>query len=96
MIEFNSDIPISTRPVPVVNRQEPSNTRFVDRLRQAIQQVNDLQHRADNASEQVAQGKLGIHEGMMALTAADLSLRLMLQVRSKVINAYNEISRMQF
>lgn len=69
-------------------------TGFGDRLKQAISEVNELQQDADQAMEDVTLGKLGIHEGMLALTEADLSLRLLVQVRTKILDAYKEISRM--
>ena len=33
---------------------------------------------------------------MLAVEQADLSFQLMMQVRNKIVNAYQEISRMQF
>ena len=69
---------------------------FSDRLGHAIMTVNEQQKTADNAMEQVVKGTLGVHEGMLRVQEADLSLRLLLQVRNKVISAYTEIMRMQF
>ncbi|WP_027358020.1 flagellar hook-basal body complex protein FliE [Desulforegula conservatrix] len=69
---------------------------FMDRLKSAMSDVNNRQVVADTASEQVVQGKMGIHEGMMAVQEADVSLRYMLQVRGKTVEAYREIMRMQF
>ncbi len=68
-------------------------TGFVDRLKQAISEVNELQNNADKDMEKVTLGKLDIHEGMLALTEADMSLRLMVTVRNKIMDAYKEISR---
>lgn len=73
-----------------------SGVSFKERLDKAVSDVNNLQHIADEASEAVVRGKLGIHEGMMALQEADLSLRFLNQVRSKTMSAYQEIMRMQF
>lgn len=73
-----------------------SGVSFQERLNSAVGQVNSLQHVADDSSEAVIRGELGVHEGMMALQEADLSLRFLNQVRSKVIAAYQEIMRMQF
>ncbi len=67
---------------------------FGEKLKEAIADVNTLQHDADLSMERVAKGTLGIHEGMLAITKADLSLRLLVQVRNKVLDAYKEISRM--
>ena len=36
-----------------------------------------------------------IHGTMLALEKADLSMRLMLQVRNKLVSAYEEVMRMQ-
>ena len=69
---------------------------FGHRLKQAVEEVNSLQHTADSSMEQVIKGSLGIHEGMLAVGKADLSLRLLLQIRNKVMEAYREISRMGF
>jgi len=40
-------------------------------------------------------GKQDIHQAMVALEQANLSMRLMIQVRNKMISAYEEIMRMQ-
>ena len=57
---------------------------------------NSFTHRLNDAMEQVSRGSMGIHEGMLAISKADLSLRLLIQVRNKVMEAYREISRMGF
>ena len=67
---------------------------FGETLKEAIADVNRLQTEADLAMENVAKGELGVHEGMLAISKADLSLRLLVQVRNKVLDAYREISRM--
>lgn len=67
---------------------------FGQKLKEAISDVNQLQNEADTAMENVAKGELGVHEGMLAISKADLSLRLLVQVRNKVLDAYREISRM--
>jgi len=73
-----------------------SGVSFSDRLKTAVGEVNSLQHVSDDASEAVVRGELGVHEGMMALQEAELSLRFLNQVRSKAVAAYQEIMRMQF
>ena len=67
---------------------------FSDALKHAIGEVNQLQQAADGAAAKVVQGETGIHEGMLAMGKADLSLRLMLQVRNKAMDAYREIMQM--
>ena len=65
-------------------------------LKQAVSKANQAQLSADSAAKQVVQGELGIHEGMVALSKAEISLRLLIQVRNKAMEAYNHIMRMQF
>jgi flagellar hook-basal body complex protein FliE len=69
---------------------------FGDVIKQAIQRVNDMEIRADQSIEQLLKRETGIHETMIALQKADISFRLLLQVRNKVMDAYREIMRMQF
>lgn len=76
--------------------QDTMDTGFADKLRNAIQQTNESQLEADKSIEQVVQGTLGIHEGMLKIQEADISLRLLLQVRTKVMEAYREIKNMSF
>lgn len=67
---------------------------FSDRLSSMLKDVNTKQHDADIAAEKVIKGEMGIHEGMISLSEADISLRYLTQVRSKVMTAYNEIIKM--
>jgi len=69
---------------------------FGTRLKQAVEEVNGFQQDADSAMKQVTKGSMGVHEGMLTISKADISLRMLLQVRNKVMEAYREISRMGF
>ncbi len=86
---------VSLKTYPLSDRVDRRNTEFAQRIKDAVLDVNDRQHEADDATEAVIKGEMGIHEGMLALGRADTSLRLLNQVRSKVMAAYNEIMRMQ-
>ncbi|WP_022664724.1 flagellar hook-basal body complex protein FliE [Desulfospira joergensenii] len=79
----------------IASRAERRNPEFSQRLKSAVLDVNSKQHTADQSAEAVIKGEMGIHEGMMAMGKADTSLRLLAQVRNKVMTAYNEIMRMQ-
>jgi flagellar hook-basal body complex protein FliE len=69
---------------------------FQNVLRDAINQTNDLQKSADVKVQELATGKTtNIPEVMMQVEKADIALRLMTQVRNKIIDAYQEIMRMQ-
>jgi len=65
-------------------------------LKDSLAQVNTLQHEADKAITQLASGgPQSLHDTMLALEKADLSFRLMMQVRNKIVEAYQEVLRMQ-
>ena len=69
---------------------------FGEILKDAVQQVDALQKQADVSIERLATGQSGnIHETLIAMQRAELSMRTLIEVRSKVINAYHEVMRMQ-
>jgi flagellar hook-basal body complex protein FliE len=69
---------------------------FGDVLKDSLSQVNQLQHEADKAITELATGgQTTLHDTMLALQKADLSFRLMMQVRNKIVEAYQEVVRMQ-
>jgi len=71
-------------------------SQFADALKQSLSQVNSAQLSADHAALQVASGEnKNLHSAMIKMEEADISLRLMVQVRNKAVEAYQEIMRMQ-
>jgi len=69
---------------------------FADVLKKSFEQVNEHQQQADTAIKEMVAGRnKNIHETMLAIERADSSLKLMMQVRNKVLDAYREIMRMQ-
>ncbi len=69
---------------------------FGDMVKGYLEQVNDLQGKADAAVRDLATGQLdNVHEVVVALSEADLSFRLMMQIRNRLVDAYNEIMKMQ-
>lgn len=69
---------------------------FADTLKDAVNQVNTAQQAADVKMQELATGKTkNIHDVMLTTEKADISLRLMTQVRNKIIEAYQEIMKMQ-
>ena len=69
---------------------------FEDTLRQVVGEVNRLLVESDRAVEKVQTGESkNLHEVMISMEKADISLRLFTQVRNKVVDAYQEIMRMQ-
>jgi flagellar hook-basal body complex protein FliE len=59
--------------------------------------VADLQTEADASMNNLAVGRGdSLHETMIAVEQANIAFKMMMAVRSKVINAYHEVMRMQF
>jgi len=65
-------------------------------VKKAVERVNEMEKEADRSVEELAKGNAGIHESMIALQKADISMRFLLQIRNKALEAYREIMRMQF
>ena len=75
---------------------QPKSTSFTDYLTAQVKEVNNSQKAADKAVTDLASGKSeNIHETMLQIQKADLSLKTMMQVRNKILEAYKEIMRMQ-
>ncbi len=69
---------------------------FQDTLKTAIDKVNQLQKESDKSIQNLATGKTdNVAEVMITAEKADIALKLMVQVRNKIIDAYQEIMRMQ-
>ncbi|MBC7218352.1 MAG: flagellar hook-basal body complex protein FliE [Candidatus Caldatribacterium sp.] len=90
---------ISSGTLPSLGKEKPQASQgggFAEKLWQALEEVNELQKEADQAVLEVALGKEeNLHRAIIALERANLALGLAVQVRNKVIEAYQEIMRMQ-
>jgi flagellar hook-basal body complex protein FliE len=74
-----------------------SDPGFREVLHSAIDDIHNLESDADAKVSGVLAGTgTDVHSAMIAVEKADLSFQLMMQVRNKIISAYEEISRMQF
>ena len=69
---------------------------FLEALEKSMGEVNVDQVQADVAIKDLVAGKTkNIHETMLQIQKAELSLKTMMQVRNKILEAYKEIIRMQ-
>lgn len=81
---------------PMEGTPEAGGDSFGKFLADSVSKVNGLQQDANVAMEQLASGKSqNLHETLLAVEKADIAFRTMNQVRSKVIDAYKEIMKMQ-
>jgi flagellar hook-basal body complex protein FliE len=87
-------------PAEVESADASSSSRpsdFMSTLEDAMGEVQHLQGQADDKIQALLDGNgVDVHSAMIAVEKADLSFQLMMQVRNKIVQAYQEISRMQF
>ena len=69
---------------------------FAQHLKSAINEVNDIQKESENAIADLATGQVkDLHQAALAIGKAETSMKLMLEIRNKALNAYKEIGRTQ-
>jgi flagellar hook-basal body complex protein FliE len=77
--------------------QDESSGGFGDVLKNAISQVSDLQGSADQQVDTLLQGgNADMSKVMISVEKADVAFQLMMQVRNKIVSAYQDIEKMQF
>lgn len=75
---------------------QPSGTTFQDLLIRQLSETNDAQQTAQQAIESYEiGGDVTRTEAMIAVKKAELSMRLTMQIRNKLVEAFNEIRQMQ-
>lgn len=80
---------------PAVTPGEAQAT-FADSLKGAIENLNEIQMESDSKTEALATGNIDdLHDVMITAQKASITLETTVQVQKKVIDAYNEIMRMQ-
>ncbi len=99
-----ADMIIGSQPIQVPKSAQASGAApgagageggFKSILKNAIEDVNTLQFQADDAVAKLQMGKGSMHEALIAMEKASLSFQTLLQVRNKIVDAYQEVMRMQ-
>ena len=69
---------------------------FASVLKDSLNKVNESQLTADSMTEKLAKGEnVDLHQVMIAQQKANITLQATLEIRNKVIEAYQEMMRMQ-
>ena len=69
---------------------------FAQQLKSAIGEVNELQVKGENTLADLATGQVkDLHQAALAIGKAETSMKLMLEIRNKALNAYKELGRTQ-
>ena len=84
----------------ITNRLDKQNktkdNEFSKVLQESIKDVNKTQITADKAMADLATGEVkNLHQAALAIGKAETSMKVMLEIRNKALNAYKEISRTQ-
>jgi flagellar hook-basal body complex protein FliE len=82
-------------PAPVAPGDKPGQS-FGEVLGQAIEHVNDLQYQAGAEIQRMVTGdSQDLHSSMLSVQRSELAFETLLAVRNKVVDAYQEIMRIQ-
>ena len=91
---ITSDLPLSLGSKPAGTQQE-DRTRFGALLKDAISTVNDLSKQSDREIQKIITGETDeLHTAVIAMQRAGISFEMMMQVRNKIVQAYQEVLRM--
>jgi flagellar hook-basal body complex protein FliE len=71
-----------------------SSKRFNNVMQEAINKISQIQEEAEKAVKELATGG-DATQAIIAMEKADMSFQLMVEVRNKLLSAYEEIMRMQ-
>ncbi len=97
--QFSPLSPLSGTSKPGLDSGAPGTeggVAFGDLLKQALQEVNQVSAQAEGEARNLMTGESAdMHSAMLAVQKADLSFQMMMAVRSKLIDAYREVMRMQ-
>ena len=97
-----SDITIHNKPLSPAGSLLPTQpsastgpASFGQMLESSLERVSQLQNEADASINDLATGRqTDIHQTMIALEKADVSFQLLMEIRNKLIAAYDKIMRM--
>lgn len=92
-VQFNS-LPMNLSAKRLGQPVKPEQD-FQSYLKEALQEVNSLQKQSDIAFERLIAGDIEFHDAMIIAEKANLALQLTMAIRTKLLESYQEIMRMQ-
>jgi flagellar hook-basal body complex protein FliE len=79
-----------------VNSPQPASSSFSSMLSQMVNDVNSKQSVSAQAVSALQSGQsVPLHQAVIAMEEANVSFQLMVEVRNRLLDAYQEIMRMQ-
>jgi flagellar hook-basal body complex protein FliE len=99
MSDFSKINTISTPSTSELLKQKNDSVTedgFAKQLESALNEVNELQEDSEKAIADMATGQVkDLHQAALAIGKAEVSMKLMLEIRNKALNAYKELGRTQ-
>ncbi len=88
---------IQSKQINPTKTTQNSSVDFKDIMMDALNEVGDTEKIAQAIDEKLAVGDVdNLHELRIEAMKADITLNMAVEVRNKVVDAYNEIMRLQF
>jgi len=85
-------LPLTT---PGAEKATGSGETFANVLGKFVDDVNSLQNKASESIEKLATGEItDVHQVMIAVEEANTAMEFMLEIRNKIVDAYQEVMRM--
>src|SRR2546430_10635 len=90
------DGPAMLNPSPGLNQAQPTTDSFANVLGRLVSEVNAKQSAASESVNALQSGQnVPLHQTMIAMEEANVSFQMMIEVRNKLLDAYQELMRMQ-
>ena len=85
--------PMILPPGPAPAERTEGEGDFAEAFTKALEKIEATTKSADGKAEGLVAGEVGIHEAMVAMEKADLSLKLATNIRNKLLDAYRQLSQ---
>lgn len=77
-------------------KTDKSGPSFKDTLNNFLSDVNEMQHKADQSIQKMVSGEItDVHQVMSSVEEAGVAFNMMMEIRNKVMDAYQEIMRIR-
>ena len=85
-----------SQPKKKVQAQNPDAPKFDDMLKGFLKDVNQMQHTANESIQKMVAGEVkDVHQVMLAVGEAKVAFNMMLEIRNKTMDAYQELIKMR-
>jgi flagellar hook-basal body complex protein FliE len=98
-IDGSSVTPVDIRPIEMPESMDETSQKgpaFIQMLGSQVNELNGSLEQADQAARALAAGEdIPVHDVMIAMEHARLTLQLAVEVRNRVVDAYQNLTNMQ-